>query len=169
MVTVVNSSLWGFACDVYAESGVQQACLRLQDSDHIDVPLLLFCCWSGLRYGAVSKQQLQQAASFSNEYTHISTSSLRTLRRQMKTGYSDHWPISEQAWCVLREQVKSVELESERLILQGLEYLMSDNALRSGVKDDCIANINHCFCGLDIATKPLELILISACDVYKRY
>ena len=39
---VLKSSLWNFAVSIYQKNGVSAACLFLQDSCDVDVPLL-FC------------------------------------------------------------------------------------------------------------------------------
>lgn len=165
-VPATNLSLWDFACTVYAQPLVQQACLDLQDQQDIDVPLLLFCCWSGLGYGAADQQALQRAVAFCQQYNQVSVTPLRRLRRQMKVSYCDNWPIVEKRWSLLREQVKAVELESERLLLEGLESLLSGYMPKTGSKIDCITNIQYCFTGVDIKQQPIACILQSVCGVH---
>ncbi len=149
-------SLWNFSCAVYSAPQVQSACLYLQDEYHFDIPLLLFCCWSGVRYGAVSKQLLQQSVDFSNDWSSMTTHTLRGIRRDMKHGYQAEWPIAEQKWDQLRDQVKALELQSEQLLLEGLQELMeaysaiqvsnlNDNNESEPHIDGCIDNIKACF------------------------
>ena len=40
-------ALWDFAVRLYAEPGVSDACLALQDRFGVDVPLLLWAAWLG--------------------------------------------------------------------------------------------------------------------------
>jgi uncharacterized protein (TIGR02444 family) len=142
-------SLWDFACTLYAKPGVAPTCLQLQDEYGFDIPLLLFCCWSGLRYGAVSVAQLQAAIDFTKAWTDQSVKPLRNLRRQMKSGYDPSWPLSPADWDSIRENVKGVELESERLLLKGLEILSSKWQLNSGSKEECLLTIHRCFSSIN--------------------
>ena len=45
--TEAGRALWDFAVRLYAEPGVGDACLILQDSVGVDVPLLLWAAWLG--------------------------------------------------------------------------------------------------------------------------
>ncbi len=149
-------SLWDFSCTVYSAPQVQSACLYLQDEYHFDIPLLLFCCWSGVRYGAVSKELLQQSVDFSNDWSLRTVRALRSIRRDMKHDYKPEWPIAEETWSQLRDQVKALELQSEKLLLEGLEGFLegrielkpssqSDNNEYEHHIDACIVNIEACF------------------------
>jgi len=132
--------------------------LQLQDQYGIDIPLLLFCCWSGGRYGELSSALLEQAVSFSKGWSANSTRPLRAIRRDMKTSFSAQWPVSELDWSALREQVKALELKSEELMLNGLDTLLSDMPVKSGGVAASIKNIKHCF-QLSVNTPLIELLL----------
>jgi uncharacterized protein (TIGR02444 family) len=138
-------SLWDFACRLYSQSAVQTACLRLQDQYQMNISLLLFCCWSGRYYGDVSAKRLQQAVYFTDQWSAASTLTLRRLRQTMKAGFNPVWPLSHSEWDVLREQVKAVELESERLLLQGLQQLVIDCPPVQGSLQAVMHNIKSCF------------------------
>lgn len=140
MNTVSDHNLWAFACEVYSQSGVADACIHLQDHYGLDVPLLLFCCWYGRYYGELSPLQIQQALSFSKGWSANTTQPLRAIRRNMKSSYGQQWPLAEGEWLSLREQVKSAELESERLLLQGLSQLASDEAAYENMANQCKTN-----------------------------
>ena len=45
--TDAAGALWDFAVRLYAEPGVGEACLALQDRFGVDVPLLLWAAWLG--------------------------------------------------------------------------------------------------------------------------
>lgn len=144
MLLTKELSLWDFACELYAQQAVQAACLQLQDEAGFDVPLLLFCCWAGLRYGAVSQPQLQAAKAFVEECS-VATNALRECRRTMKNHYQSTWPVPESYWQELRERVKTAELESERLALHGLEQLLVSNPVQPGSVEAMVDNIHTCF------------------------
>ncbi|MFB3151067.1 MAG: TIGR02444 family protein, partial [Alphaproteobacteria bacterium] len=42
-----DNPCWDFALVVYRRDGVAEACLALQESQGVDVNVLLFCCWLG--------------------------------------------------------------------------------------------------------------------------
>lgn len=155
-------SLWDFALTVYAKQNVETACLQLQDEYGFDIPLLLFCCWSGWRYGAVSEAQLQAVISFSGECSQQSVVPLRHIRRLMKIRYSDTWPVLESAWEDLRSQVKTAELLAEQLLLDGLEQLTQQWQPASDKGNDaCLHTIKACFIDIDLTDRRLQQQLVT--------
>ncbi|MGH1441442.1 MAG: TIGR02444 family protein [Cellvibrionaceae bacterium] len=144
-----SDHLWSFACEVYSNSSVAEACLALQDRYDVDVPLLLFCCWAGRDYGELPKELLQQALSFTKAWSSNTTKPLRAIRRDMKTSYSPQWPVSDTDWSDLREQVKRAELASEKLMLDGLSRLILDSSYAAGAEHSgivaAVLNIKYCF------------------------
>jgi len=144
-------SLWSFACEVYSKPRVSEVCLSLQDGYAINVPLFLFCCWAGRDYGELSDDVLKQAASFSQAWSTHTTEPLRAVRREMKAVYGEQWPIPDNEWVSLREQVKHVELASERLMLEGLSHLVvQDQNMLVNTEGDhqimaaAVVNIRRC-------------------------
>ena len=96
--------LWTFAVDFYARSGVEQACLSLQDNHGWDVCELLWRCWL-FQHGA----QAGELAPEIRRWQAGVTQPLRRLRRELK-------PESCHSTAVfnLREQIKKSELAAER-------------------------------------------------------
>lgn len=136
--------LSAFACEVYSNSTVSEACLALQDRYDIDVPLLLFCCWAGRHYGVLPEVQLKQALSFVRAWSSHATKPLRAIRRDMKTRYSPQWPVLDTEWSDLRERVKQAELASEKMMLSGLSHLLDQSPSTSNEHNglsDAVANI----------------------------
>ncbi len=157
--------LWSFACEVYSHSVVSNSCLELQDRYGIEVPLLLFCVWSGWRYGELSNDCLQQASEFSRHYSKVTVEPLRAVRREMKGAYISGWPLEKKAWLDLRENVKSLELNSEKICLEGLARLAAGmlpvheqgSAVEAG-----FYNIRYCFpCVLKSTGPTLVDLLVS--------
>jgi len=130
-----NPSLWDFATAFYAKPNVQSACLILQNTAGVNVPLLLSCCWVGKYYGELPSSLATQVSQFAADYSKLSTEPLREIRIKMKHSYNPQWPIEGDDWQALREQVKVIELYSEKLLLQGLEQLLIDKA-------DCLLEQN---------------------------
>ncbi|WP_448109747.1 TIGR02444 family protein [Pseudomonas azerbaijanoccidentalis] len=111
----MSSDLWSFSLSTYAKPGVEQACLQLQ-SMGVNVCLLLCAAWLGQRGIACNEQRLQQLRSETTSWDADVVRPLRALRMQWKDAATTDVELSK-----LREQVKSLELEAERHLLQRLE------------------------------------------------
>ena len=114
-------SLWNFATDYYAQPGIAEVCLRLQDEHEFDVNLLLFCCWYGVHYGIAEKPLLQALYEYSCDWQQNVVRPMRETRRWLKSAIASS-PGNKHELTMLRERVKTLELESER---QQLEMLAS--------------------------------------------
>ncbi len=164
-------SLWDFATAFYAKAGVQSACLTLQDQAGVNVPLLLCCCWVGRYYGELPREAAKEMGQFTDACSQQTTEPLRAIRASMKYSHKPQWPIKEGDWSKLREQIKALELSSEKLLLQGLEQLVlsstegvkgSDKQQHDQVIINCTSNINIFFDLVDknqeVATALLNII-----------
>ena len=120
-------TLWDFAIAFYAKPGIQSACLTLQNTLGVNVPLLLCCCWVSKHYGVLPNALAKALSQFAQCYTQLSIAPLRTIRTTMKHSLHTQWPIRYTHWEALREQVKALELDAEKLLLQGLEQLVLDS------------------------------------------
>ncbi|SEL18719.1 TIGR02444 family protein [Atopomonas hussainii] len=112
--------LWAFATHLYAQAGIEEACLAWQESGG-DVCLLLCCAYLEQRQVALQPERLallqQHAAAWQSQWQ----APLRSLRVQSKT-----WAAQTAEQNGLREQLKALELASERLLLEQLAALTSD-------------------------------------------
>ncbi len=111
----MTTDLWSFALKTYARPGVEEACLRLQ-SDGANVCLLLCAAWLGQRGVAWESQRTQALRELAQPWHDEVVEPLRRLRTQWRDSAQ-----TDQALRVLREQVKSLELEAERQLLLRLE------------------------------------------------
>jgi len=110
-----QSQFWTFSLTVYREPAVQQECLMLQDRYGIDVNVLLFCAYVGAVHGAVlSAPELTDVSGAVAEWQDKVVRGLREVRRVLKPITSDATPVAAPA-AALRENVKAMELEAERL------------------------------------------------------
>lgn len=141
-----SSELWQFTCEFYSLDGVEEACLHLQNSGW-NIPLLLFCCWAGKYCGELDKTVLSEASEFCRSYSAITTEPLRSIRQRMKAIYSFDGLVSESQWNNLREDIKSIELKSEQVLLSALESLAPQGSLRKkeGAPMKVMGNIFECF------------------------
>ena len=116
-----TDSLWSFSVTIYRQPGVSHACLSLQDRLGLDVNVLLFCCWFGCTRGPLDGQTFNDALGFSRPWAEEVVHPLRAARTWMKANNCTQ-PVSQK---LLREKIKTVELEAEHLQQDFLESLSS--------------------------------------------
>ncbi|HSC82817.1 MAG TPA: TIGR02444 family protein [Pseudomonas sp.] len=111
------SDLWSFASYCYARPGAEAACLQLQAAG-ADVCLLLCGLWLEQRGIAHSHERQTQLLAVSAPWQRQVIQPLRELRQ----GWREAAQLDPMQMR-LREQVKALELEAERELLQRLERL----------------------------------------------
>lgn len=110
--------LWDFALRLYASPGVGDACLTLQDESGVDVPMLLFSAWLAKHSAALTDAELERIDKRVADWRNEVVRPLRAIRRRLKGG--PH-PAPTKETDALRNEVKSVELGSEKIELAVLE------------------------------------------------
>ena len=101
-------SLWSFSLKVYKRPGVEEACLKLQDSIGADINILMYCCWRGQMSNDEINDLLINFPSWQNDVVK----GLRDVRRKIKQLLSTkHEPA--QNIIDLRGKVAALELEAE--------------------------------------------------------
>ncbi|MBD9465901.1 TIGR02444 family protein [Pseudomonas sp. Pdm06] len=116
----MSPDLWSFSLDLYAKPGVEPACLTLQSAG-VNVCLLLCGLWLERRGVACNEQRLQQLRQLTEPWEAEVVRPLRALRSQWKTGARQDTALDS-----LREQVKRLELEAERRLLERLQAAAED-------------------------------------------
>ncbi|MGC5699308.1 TIGR02444 family protein [Pseudomonas sp. NFXW11] len=111
----MSSDLWNFSLNTYALSGVQQACLQLQDAG-ANVCLLLCGAWLGQRGVTCNEQRLQQLQELATPWHREVIQPLRDLRIGWRAAACQDSDLH-----ALREQLKGLELEAERQLLLRLQ------------------------------------------------
>jgi uncharacterized protein (TIGR02444 family) len=111
----MSSDLWSFSLTLYARPGVEQACLQLQSAG-VSVCLLLCAAWLGQRGIACDEQRLQQLRGVAQAWDADVVQPLRALRVHWKYAATGDAELHS-----LREKVKSLELEAERILILRLE------------------------------------------------
>lgn len=114
--------LWDFAVQCYAAPGVEAACLELQDRCAGDVPMLLYCLWSGTRSRLLSAADIAHAASLVGTLQSDIISPLRSSRRALRQDLGVP-PVLGARVAEIRKRIKSLELDLERCELEWLEIL----------------------------------------------
>ncbi|MCS3415178.1 uncharacterized protein (TIGR02444 family) [Pseudomonas sp. BIGb0450] len=138
------ADLWSFALSTYARPGVEDACLRLQ-AQGADVCLVLCGLWLEQRGVAAQPSRLQALRQMAGPWQAEVVEPLRHVRTQWR-------PLAQHdaELGALRERVKALELEAERLLLLRLEGVAQDWPMAE-VKDQAwleglaaeAANLDH--------------------------
>jgi len=103
---------WEFSLQVYANGGVEPACLTLQDEAGADVNLLLLCCFVA-RYGVrLTPEAMETLVRQASVWQREVVGPLRAVRRRLKQPVGGVLP---EAAAPLRKALQDVELEAERL------------------------------------------------------
>ena len=113
-----DSAFWRFSLGFYAIPDVAPACLALQDEANVDVNLMLFLLFLADQGRAVTRDDVARLDASIAPWRAEIVEPLRALRRRLKTGVGDVPPATSET---LRNMVKKVELESERLEQARLE------------------------------------------------
>jgi uncharacterized protein (TIGR02444 family) len=107
------SESWAFALKLYAEPGVREACLRLQDHEDVDVMLLLVAVFAAARkHMRLSPEDVTAMDDASRPWREQVVRPLRALRRTLASGPA---PAPSEASERLRSRIKAAELDAERL------------------------------------------------------
>ncbi|KGB52072.1 hypothetical protein ATE68_16370 [Sphingopyxis sp. H038] len=108
-------TFWRFSVSAYAQPGVADICLSLQDDHGFDVNLLLLCCWlAQLRSIVLSETELRFLLAEIEATNSEVIGPLRQARRWLKAPASTSGASAAKAQRV-RRLVKMAELEGERL------------------------------------------------------
>jgi uncharacterized protein (TIGR02444 family) len=114
--------LWDWAIEVYARQDVADACLHLQDAHGQNVPYLLWAAWAA---GEGRSADLKQAAGLMKAWDKEVGAPLRAVRRALKPVRTD---VADDAREGLRDAIKGVELQGERVLMESLEMLSGSPA-----------------------------------------
>jgi uncharacterized protein (TIGR02444 family) len=109
------ADLWSFALSTYARSGVEDACLRLQ-AQGADVCLVLCGLWLEQRGVAPQPSRLQALRQIAGPWQAEVVEPLRQVRTRWRAMAQQDAELG-----ALRERVKALELDAERLLLSRLE------------------------------------------------
>lgn len=117
-------SLWDWTLEAYARPGVPEACLALQDDHDLNTSFLLWAVWAEGADAAV----LAQAANAGKVWDSRVLKPVREVRRTLKSAFP---AVDDGAREGLREDVKSVELRAERVLMETFEALTENR--RGGI------------------------------------
>lgn len=109
-------AIWEWVLEAYARPGVPQAALALQDGHGQNTSFLL---WA-VHAEASDPALLARAAEAARAWDRTALTPLREVRRALKPALP---PFDDGAREALRDDVKRLELASERLLMETLEGL----------------------------------------------
>jgi len=115
--------LWDYTIAVYRKSGVAAACLELQHSAHIDVPLFFCAGYASLTGRRFDKTALAWLCDICTPWQKDIVQPLRLIRTQLKQG---HEMISRTTTEAFRTEIKSMELGAERIQIDLMQDLVTE-------------------------------------------
>lgn len=119
----VTKKFWDFSVRTYDADGVSDACLTLQAEQGVDVNMLLYCCWVASVHGELDREMFDAALQFSRSWAKDVVRPLREVRTRMKHASCNDHTVPAESRMQLRENVKRIELEAEKLQQTVLEAL----------------------------------------------
>ncbi len=135
-----ESPFWRFSLNLYRQEGVPAACLTLQDACSVDVNILLYGLWLAAHGRELSVADLDTIDSASRSWRHGVVVPLRHVRRFLK---EPEPAFADEQTRNLREKIKAVELESERLQQERLSGLREPATWGKANPDlEAAANLN---------------------------
>jgi len=111
------SPFWRFSLALYRQPGAPDACIALQDKAGVDVNVMLFALWLATQGRALDAGDLAAIDAAVARWRAEAVVPLRAVRRAMREPPAGFAGTQTAA---LREKVKAVELESERLQQEAL-------------------------------------------------
>jgi len=104
---------WPFSLELYAQPGVSAACLELQDDYGLDVNLVLFCIWCGLRGpGVLQADELSECITRAGRWQTDVVDRIRYVRRTLK---HDSLGATDELVAVFRPQAQALEIDAEHI------------------------------------------------------
>jgi len=107
-----TTPFWRFSLKYYGQAGVSDACIALQDGCGVDVNLLLFLFWLASERQALSADEVKKLDATIKSWRELTIIPIRDTRRKLKGAKTFVDPAKQEA---LRDKVKAVELEAEKL------------------------------------------------------
>jgi uncharacterized protein (TIGR02444 family) len=109
----LEADSWAFALHIYAQPGVADACLRLQDEAGVDVMMLLMTVFAAVRHRVLlTPLEIRELDEFCQPWREQIVQPLRAIRVRLKTG---PLPAPDSATEPFRSTIKAAELAAERL------------------------------------------------------
>ena len=125
-IPVSKSPFWQFSIKFYAVPGVAEACIALQDQAKVDVNILFYLLWNATQGRAFNAADVTEIEHRIGPWREVAVVPIRDIRRALKSPPPVVEPAAAEA---LRNRVKAVELEAERLQQEALYGLAQTSRL----------------------------------------
>jgi uncharacterized protein (TIGR02444 family) len=112
-----TTPFWRFSLRFYGRPGVSDACIALQDGCGVDVNLLLFLFWLASERQLLAADEVKKLDATIKSWRELTIIPIRDTRRKLKGAKTFVDPAKQEA---LRDKVKAVELEAEKLQQEAL-------------------------------------------------
>ena len=123
----LDNPFWTFSLKVYAIDGVAAECLAVQDTNSVDVNLLLFAAWLGaVHHRSLTDGDIRAMHSAAAGWHNGVVRPLRTIRQDMKAAEQ----IQFDAVRTLRKDIAALELKAEQ-VEQALLFSWAEQKLHS--------------------------------------
>jgi uncharacterized protein (TIGR02444 family) len=104
---------WAFALHLYAQPGVADACLKLQDEAGVDVMMALMTVFAAVRHRVLlTPAEIKELDEACRPWREQIVHPLRAIRTRLKSG---PLPAPDSATEPFRSTIKAAELAAERL------------------------------------------------------
>lgn len=107
-------AIWEWVLEAYARPGVPEACLTLQDQHGQNTSYLLWAVHAEVK----DPDLLARAAAATRAWDSTALTPIRDVRRALKAPMEG---FDDKARLAFREQVKDLELTSERFLMETLD------------------------------------------------
>ena len=112
-----GSPFWTFSLRLYGQPGVPPACIQLQEKSGVDVNVLLFCLFAAKSGRALDVGDVRKIIAAVDPWKAGAVMPIRAARVFLR----EPPPVVDaDAAAALRQRIKAVELEAERLQQEGL-------------------------------------------------
>ena len=137
MYTDTAEEFWTFSLEIYGKPKVAEYFLFLQNQYQLDINFLLFCCWCGMT-GRIplNHKFFLKANNITYPWKDQVIKVIRQVRQNMKGGV-DNILLSQSE--SVRKQIKSVELQAERVQQSSLVQIAPPPTGEKGNKAICEA------------------------------
>jgi uncharacterized protein (TIGR02444 family) len=152
------STFWNFSLKFYAQRGIADVCLDLQDRFGVDVNVLLYLLWRAQRGGRLQPAEVEKVIALINDWQLHVVQPLRGVRRFLKDPGTT-WSSPEVA--SLRQRIKEEELLAERLQQDAMEAAFPPPDKLDDVRVAAIANCETYarILGVEFGAQHLSVIL----------
>lgn len=133
------SPFWTFSLRLYGKADVPAACITLQEKSGVDVNVLLFCLFAAKSGRALGVADVARIISAIDPWKAGAVIPLRAARMFLRTPPS---MVDADGAAALRQRVKAIELEAERLQQEGLFKSFPAASLGATAPSDAAARTN---------------------------